>query len=101
MAPAARGRLPPSRVPGPSLFKKVERPITGRTPSDAKVSVREGRHGNRMDYILTRLKREAATNPKARQALDGIAGGATTSARQAGILAGFIKVPTALKQPSG
>jgi hypothetical protein len=56
------------------------------------------RGSNKAATILARLKRDAATNPRARQALDGIADGTIRSARQAGILAGFIKVPTALDQ---
>jgi hypothetical protein len=52
--------------------------------------------GNHMDYILARLKRDAATNPKAQEALDGIRDGSITSARQAGIHAGIVRVPTTL-----
>jgi hypothetical protein len=60
------------------------------------VTLNQPRRGNRMDYIIGRLKRDAATNPKAQEALDGIAAGTVRSARQAGILAGIVRVPTAL-----
>ena len=54
------------------------------------VTLNKRDRGNSKDYIIARLKRDAATDPKAREALQLLEAG-KVSARKAGIHAGFIK----------
>lgn len=71
--------------------------------SGGRPSLRRSTYGYTMEYIISRLKRDAA-NPlasnykKAREALEKIRSGEIRSARQAGIYAGIVKVPTAVVQ---
>lgn len=79
-----------------------KKPQSG-SPDDIRATKTEPEYGTSMTYLLRRLKRDAQSesspnHEQAKEALAKIESGEITSARQAGIHAGIVRVPTVLEQ---